>query len=100
MEKELFDSARAFRYYSSKIEAEIKANPELIKEVEDLIKEVIDKHLLSYVHVRVEDLKSCPKNVDIARRLLVYEFRSRGFHAEETYSTSDIAYVYISWIEE
>lgn len=95
---DILEVSKVKSLYFKTIEKELSNNKRLITEVEDKIKECIENSLSTYIHINVEKLDSCPERPSLARNLLVYEFRRRGFDVELTLSPNGIKeYVFISW---
>lgn len=95
---DILEVSKVKSLYYSTIKKELDNNKRLITEVEDKIKECIENSLSTYIHINVEKLDSCPKNPCLARNLLIYEFRRRGFYVERTLASNGInEYVFISW---
>lgn len=95
---DILEVSKVKSLYFKTIEKELSNNKRLITEVEDKIKECIENSLSTYIHINVEKLDSCPERPSLARNLLVYEFRRRGFDTNITSTPgSFIEYVFISW---
>ena len=98
IDADILEVSKVKSLYFRTIEKELSNNKRLITEVEDKIKECIENSLSTYIHINVEKLDSCPESPSLARNLLVYEFRRRGFDAKLTFSSDGIkAFVFISW---